>query len=202
MTDSQFHAPGPRLLNESLQRPVDERWYTQIGGIVTGNTFIQPGGATRIAFRDACEIDALGIVLSANYSGATTYSYRLGAYRDSGSNTPGALIEDAGTVSIAQSATAGTKSITLSAPFACAPGESIWLVCAATHTAAGTLPNVFLQAGHLQPYSDYGLPSGIGFASGFAYSTGSGTALPSTFSLASPQEIQVLSVAVYAKVNV
>lgn len=201
MTDSQFHAPGPRLLNESLQRPVDGRWYTQLGGQLTPSAGFHPGGATRVVFRDACEIDALAIVLVSNYAGATTYSYRLGAYRDSGSNTPGALIEDAGTVSIASGETAGTKSITLASPFQCAAGESIWLVCGATH-GPGTLPNLWHHAGHIQPYSDYGLVSNLASASAFAYTTAAATALPSTFSLGSPQETQVISVAVFAKVNV
>ncbi len=201
MTDSQFHAPGPRLLNESLQRPVNDRWYTQVGGIITTSPFSQPGGAIRVVFRDACQIDALGIILSATYSGATTYSYRVGAYRDSGSNTPGALIVDGGTISITQGTTAGTKSVSVTA-FSCAAGESIWLVCGATHSAAGTLPAVWCLAGHQQPYADYGLVSGIAASSAFAYTTGSGTALPSTFSVASPQETQVIVVGVYAQVNV
>ncbi len=201
MADSIYTAPGPRVLTASLQRPVDGRRYTQIGTNLAQVPGINVGSCARIVFDRDCEIDDLGIVLVATYTGATTYSYRLGVYRDNGANQPGALAKDAGTVSIAQNAAAGLKNIALTGGdvVSVAAGESIWLVCAATHT--GTVPTLMNYAGHAQPYSDYGLTSTITAGVCFAYTTAPATALPATFSL-NAQEIQPVGVAVYAKVNV
>lgn len=181
------------------QTPVDARRYVQLGTFTTPVTGINVGSATHIVFRSACEVDELSIYLTATYSGATTYSYRLGAYRDNG-GVPGTLIVDAGTLSIATSTAAGFKTLSIT-PFSVAAGEKIWFVCAATHT--GTVPNLSHVAGHIQPYADYGIQGSTQTQTAcFAYTTAPATALPDPFVLASPQETQPAGVAVFAKVNI
>lgn len=200
MTDSIYTAPGPQPLTASLQVPVAGRRYTQLGTIPASVTSINVGSCARIVFDRDCTIDDLGIGLAATYTGATTYTYRLGIYRDNGANQPGALARDAGTLTIAQNATAGVKNIALTGGnvVSVAAGESIWLVCAASHV--GSVPTLLNYTGHAQPYSDYGLTTGIGNAVCFAYTTVPATALPATFTLAATQT-QPIGVAVYAKVT-
>jgi hypothetical protein len=202
MADSAFFPAGPRPLTASLQRPVDGRRYTQLGSVLTPLATANVGSCTRVVFDRACEIDDLAIYLAATYTAATTYTYRLGVYRDNGSNEPGALAKDAGTLTIAQNATAGFKSIALTGGdvVSVEAGETVWLVCAATH--GGTVPSLTHVASHIQPYSDYGLSSAThNVAACFGYTTAPATALPSTFSFTSP-ETQPVGVAVYVKVNV
>lgn len=202
MADSTYTAPGPREASNALQRPVDGRRYTQLGTFTTSVVGINVGSCIRVVFDRDCEIDDLAIYQNATYTGATTYTYRLGIYRDNGSNQPGALAKDAGTVSIAQNATSGFKNIALTGGdvVSVAAGEAVWLVCAATHS--GTVPTLMHVAGHIQPFSDYGLSSSTHTqAACFGYTTAPATALPETFSFTSP-ETQPAGVAVFAKVNV
>jgi len=182
-----------------LQAPVNSRRYGPIGCITTALAGINVGSCSVIRFKSACSITALSIYLTATYSSATTYDYRLGIYADS-NGAPGSLLDDAGTLSIAQNATAGFKTITLGTARSVAANTPVWLVCAATHT--GSVPNLNHQAGNLQPYSDYGLSGSTHTqAACLAYTTAPATALPANFSLASP-ETQPAGVAVYATVSV
>jgi hypothetical protein len=199
--DSSLWVNEPATVaSESLQTPVDARRYAQLGGLLGPVVGANIGGAQFIVFRSACEVDELSVYLTATYSGASTYDYRLGAYRDN-NGVPGALIVDAGTVSISTGATMGYKTISLGTPFSVAAGERIWFLVAATHF--GSVPNVNHVLGHMQPYSDYGIAGALqGSACAFAYATGPATALPDPFVLGSPQETQTAAVAVYAKVNI
>ena len=199
--DSSLWVNAPTTVaSESLQTPVDARRYAQLGGLLGPVVGANIGGAQFIVFRSACEVDELSVYLTATYSGASTYDYRLGAYRDN-DGVPGALIVDAGTVSISTGATMGYKTISLATPFSVAAGERIWFLAAATHF--GAVPNVNHVLGHLQPYSDYGIVGAFqGSACAFAYATGPATALPDPFVLGSPQETQTAAVTVYAKVNI
>jgi hypothetical protein len=187
------------FVSNSYQTAVDERKVTQVGSFQTAVPGSNIGSATFVVFRNACEITELSIFLNATYTGATTYDYRLGIYDDD-NGKPGSLLVDAGTLSIAQNATAGFKTITLGTAEAVTAGQVIWLVCAATH--AGAVPTLINHAGHIQPYSDYGLTAATHYqACCFAYTTGPATALPATFALAAT-ETQPVGVAVYAKVNI
>ena len=182
-----------------LQVPVNTRRYTQVGSLITAPAGVNIGSAAVVTFKNACSITALSIYLNATYSAATTYDYRLGIYADS-NGAPGALLVDAGTVSIATGATAGFKTITLGSAQSVTANTPVWLVCAASHS--GTVPTLSHYAGHLQPYADYGLSSATHTqAACLAYLTGPATALPATFSLASP-ETQPAGVAVFATVSV
>jgi len=182
-----------------LQAPVNTRRYGPIGGITTAVAGINVGSCSVIRFKSACSITALSIYLNATYSAATTYDYRLGIYADS-NGAPGALLVDAGTLSIATGATAGFKTITLGTAQSVAANTPVWLICAASHS--GTVPNLTHQAGNFQPYSDYGLSGSTHTqAACLAYLTGPATALPDPFVLASP-ETQPAGVAVYATVSV
>jgi hypothetical protein len=183
----------------SYQTAVDERKVTQVGSFQTAVPATNVGSATFVVFRNACEITELSIYLNATHTGATTYDYRLGIYNDD-NGKPGSLLVDAGTVSIANGATAGFKTITLGTAQSVSAGQVIWLVCAATHS--GAVPTLINHAGHIQPYSDYGLTASTHYqACCFAYTTGPATALPATFTLAAT-ETQPVGVAVYAKVNI
>ena len=182
-----------------LQAPVNTRKYGPIGLVTTAIGGINVGSCSVIRFKSACSITALSIYLNSTYSSATTYDYRLGIYADS-NGAPGALLVDAGTLSIATGATAGFKTITLGTAQSVAANTPVWLVCAATHT--GSVPSLTHQAGHIQPYSDYGLSGSTHTqAACLAYLTGPATALPDPFVLASP-ETQPAGVAVYATVSV
>jgi hypothetical protein len=187
------------FVSNSYQTAVDERRFTQLGSFLTAVPGVNIGSAAFIVFRNACEITALEIYLNATYTGATTYDYRLGLYNDD-NGKPGSLLVDGGTVSIAQNATAGFKTVTLGTAQAVTAGQTVWMVCAATHS--GTVPTLINYAGHIQPYSDYGLTAATHTAAVcFAYTTGPATALPATFTLAAT-ETQPAGVAVYAKVNI
>lgn len=189
----------PRYMLEGLQVPVDGRRYSQLG-LNSALAGFNLGSCTMVCFRDACEIDELSIYLNATYSGGTTYDYRLGAYRDN-NGAPGTLIVDAGTVSISTGATAGFKTISLGSPFTVDEGEKIWLVVGANHF--GAVPTLANVTGHYQPYADYGIAGATQTqAACFVYGIGPATALPATFSLASPQESNAAGVTVYAKVNI
>jgi hypothetical protein len=197
-TGSNFVNKNAFVAN-SYQTAVDERKLTQLGTIQTPVPGINVGSATLVAFRNACEITELSIYLNATYSGGTTYDYRLGIYDDD-NGKPGSLLVDGGTVSIATGATAGFKTITLGTAQSVSAGQVIWLVCAATHV--GAVPTLICHAGHVQPYSDYGLTAATHYqACCFAYTTGPATALPATFTL-DATETQPIGVAVYAKVNI
>jgi hypothetical protein len=197
-TGSNFVNKNAFVAN-SYQTAVDERKVTQVGSFQTSIQGTNVGSATFVAFRNACEITELSIYLNATYTSATTYDYRLGIYNDD-NGKPGSLLVDAGTVSIAQNAAAGFKTITLGTAQSVSAGQVIWLVCAATHS--GSVPTLICHAGHIQPYSDYGLTASTHYqACCFAYTTGPATALPATFTLAAT-ETQPVGVAVYAKVNI
>jgi hypothetical protein len=197
-TGSNFVNKNAFVAN-SYQTAVDERKVTQVGSFQTAVPATNIGSATFVVFRNACEITELSIYLNATYTGATTYDYRLGIYNDD-NGKPGSLLVDAGTLSIAQNATAGFKTITLGTAQSVSAGQVIWLVCAATHS--GTVPTLINHAGHIQPYSDYGLTAATHYqACCFAYTTGPATALPATFTLDATQT-QPVGVAVYAKVNI
>jgi hypothetical protein len=183
-----------------LQTAVTTRKYTIVNGLVTPVAGINVGSAATIVFRNACSVTDLSIYLNATYSAATTYDYRLGIYADS-SGAPGSLLIDAGTVSIAQNATAGFKTINLASAVSVAANTPIWLVCAASH-GPGSVPTLISYAGNHQPYSDYGLSASTHYqAACLGYTTAPATALPATFSLTSP-ETQPAGVAVWATVSV
>lgn len=183
----------------SAQVPVNSRKYGPVGVLITTVTGVNVGSASVIRFKNACSITALSIHLATTYTAATTYSYRLGIYGDT-NGEPGALLVDASTVSIAQNATAGFKTITLATAYEVAANTSVWLVCAASHT--GTVPALSNQAGNLQPYANYGLSSATHTgAACLAYTTVPATSFPNSFTLASPQT-QPVGVAVYATVSV
>lgn len=197
---TNFVNRAARPAHLELQTAVNTRKVGPLGTLLTVVPGLHVGSVSVVTFKNACSITALSIYLNATYTSATTYDYRLGIYADS-SGAPGSLLVDAGTVSIAQNATAGFKTITLGSAQSVAANTPVWLVCAATHSGA-TLPAVIQQAGNLQPYSDYGLSSATHYqAACLAYQTGPATALPATFSLASP-ETQPLGVAVWATVSV
>lgn len=191
-------ATRPPALN--LQTAVTTRKYTVANSIVTSVPGINVGSCAVVTFKNACTITALSVYLNATYGGATTYDYRLGVYADS-NGAPGALLVDGGTVSIATGAVAGFKTITLGSALSVAANTPIWLICAATH-GPGAVPTLMNYAGNLQPYSDYGLSAATHTnAACLAYLTGPATALPATFSLASP-ETQPIGVAVYATITI
>jgi hypothetical protein len=197
-TGSNFVNKNAFVAN-SYQTAVDERKVTQLGTIQTSVSGINVGSATFVVFRNACEITELSIYQNATYGGATTYDYRLGIYDDD-NGKPGSLLVDGGTLSIATGATAGFKTITLGTAQSVSAGQVIWLVCAASHL--GAVPTLIHHAGHIQPYSDYGLDAATHYqAACFAYFTAPATALPATFTLAAP-ETQPAGVSVYAKVNI
>jgi hypothetical protein len=200
MTDSIYSAPGPRSDSANAQTPIDGRRYATLGTILTAVPSANVGSVARIIFDRDVEIDELAVYLNATYTNATTYTYRLGIYRDNGSGLPGALARDAGTVSIAQNATAGFKGIALTGGDVVnvSAGEPFWVVCAASHS--GTVPTLINYATHQQPYSDYGLISNA-WAACFGYAGAPGTALPATYSLPTPPT-NPIGVAVYVKVNV
>lgn len=191
-------ATRPPALN--LQTAVTTRKYTATGTMITAVAGINIGSCAVVSFKNACSVTNLSIYLNATYSGVTTYDYRLGIYADS-SGAPGALIVDAGTVSIATGATAGFKTINLASAVSVAANTPVWLICAGTH-GPGTVPTLINYVGNLQPYSDYGMSAATHTnAACLAYTTAPATALPATFALASP-ETQPAGVAVYATVTV
>jgi hypothetical protein len=191
-------ATRPPALN--LQTAVTTRKYTATGTMVTAVAGINIGSCAVVSFKNACSVTDLAVYLNATYSGAPTYDYRLGIYADS-SGAPGALIVDAGTVSIATGATAGFKTISLASAVSVAANTPVWLVCAATH-GPGAVPTLINYVGNLQPYSDYGMSAASHTnAACLSYTTAPATVLPATFALASP-ETQPAGVAVYATVTV
>ena len=166
-----------------LQTPVTTAWHYPIENLIGtyGNVFF--GNATRVVFDTACSITDIGISLAVTFSGATTNTWRLGIYRDNGSNYPGALEVDAGTVTITTSATAGIKNITLGTPVSVAANEVIWLVISTCSNSSPTFPTMYAPVGHASPYRDNGVVGGyIPSAIGYNYGGASGTALPATFS--------------------
>lgn len=190
-------AARPPVLN--LQTAVNGRKYGAANTVLAAVPAINTGSCALIVFSNACTITDLSIYLNATYSGATTYTYRLGIYSDS-NGAPGSLLFDAGTLSIATGATAGFKTITLGTPQSIAANTPVWLVCAATHS--GTVPTLINYAGNMQPYLNYGLSSATHYqASCLGYTTAPGTAFPSTWSMTSP-ETQPVGVAVWATVTV
>jgi hypothetical protein len=176
---------GWRNEDPFLQTPVDLKWHYPIENqtITYNSTFF--GNASRIVFDTACSITDIGIVLNATFSGGTTNTWRLGIYRDNGSNYPGSLEVDAGTISITTGATAGIKNITLGTPVSVAAHEIIWLVISLCSNGGSPFPVMVVPFGHAAPYRNNGvagtyLPSAVGYSYGGA----SGTALPATFSAA------------------
>jgi hypothetical protein len=162
------------------------------------------GGAMKIVFNQACTVTEVGIVLAATYAGATSYSYRLGAYADNGTgDLPGALIQDLGLVTISTGATAGFKSIALTTPLAVAAGTTIWTAVNCQHFGTvGTLPVVAYGVGNSNPYASYGLATtGSTNAVAFNQNGTQATALANPFALqANPVTSQ--AVVGYVKVTV
>jgi hypothetical protein len=190
----------PEAASEA-QTPVADRWYTQINGVVTLQTAsfqVYTGGYTKVRFADACTLTDIGVNLSGTYAGATTRSYRLAAYRDNGSGyQPGALIEEAGSVSIATNATAGMKSLTFATPISVAAGETIWLACQSSLVGSG-LPVLYIQQGNMRPYADVGLTNN--HAAACAWKAPASGSFPATFS---PEADPVIggTVCTYVKVS-
>lgn len=183
-----------------LQTAVTTRKYSVVNGTMSPLAGINVGSAATIVFKNACSVTDLSIHLNATYSAPNTFAYRLGIYADS-NGVPGALLIDGGTVSIAQNATPGFKTINLASAVAVAANTPIWLVCAATH-GPGAVPTLTSYVGNHQPYSDFGLSGAIHFqAACLGYTTAPGTVFPATFSLTSP-ETQPGGVAVWATVTV
>lgn len=184
----RYHAASGLWRNEdpALQTPVNLKWFYPVeqGNIVTlsaGAATI--GGATRIVFDTACSITDIGLSLIATYTGATTRTYRLGIYRDNGSNYPGDLAADAGTVSIAQNATAGQKSVALGSAVSVSADEVMWLAVACD--AGNTGPNLAQIAGAGEFFRTNGAVNDyFPFAAGYNYTNGSGTSFPATFAAA------------------
>jgi hypothetical protein len=188
----------PRQITATLQTPVDGRRYTQLGTSLFNVSGVAFGAATRVVFKTACEIDALSVFQNGTYGGANV-DFRLGIYNDD-DGKPGSLAVDAGLLTIATGSTAGFKELALGTALSVSAGTPVWLVCGAP---AGTTPNLSHHAGHVQPYSDYGLNPASTLASqaaAFSYTGGNG-ALPATFTL-NATESTAVGVAVYAKVNI
>jgi hypothetical protein len=197
-----------------MQDPVDQKWYTQYGGLhapVTSSTGYQKGGVTFVRFSEACEITNLGLWVFSVAS--PTFNYRLGIYEDDGGE-PGALGVDAGTLAITSASSAGLNSVALATPYEVAAGQIVWLVCRCNHTS-GYPGMIAHRDATLKPYSDYGMSpatglAGNGSASGPALATvnacaftsiGDGaTALPDPFVLDTPQ-VHANTPAVYVSVS-
>lgn len=180
----RYHAGTTSWRNEdpSLQTPVTTKWHYPLENqtAVQNSTFA--GNASRIVFDTACSITDIGISLVSTFSGATTNTWRLGIYRDSGSNYPGALAVDAGTVTITTGATAGIKNITLGTPVSVAANEIIWLVVSLNSNNTSPFPSLYVPFGHASPYRDNGVAgTNLPGAIGYSYGGASGTALPATF---------------------
>lgn len=183
-----------------LQTAVTTRKYSVVNGGKAPIAGVNVGSAATIVFKNACSVTDLAVYLNATYTAATTFAYRLGIYADS-NGAPGALLVDGDTVSIAQNATAGFKTVNLATPLAVAANTPIWLVCAASH-GPGSVPTLVCYTGNHQPYSDFGLSAPTHFqASCLGYTTAPATVFPATFSLTSP-ETQPVGVAVWATVTV
>ena len=184
------------------QTPVDERWYTQVNSVVTLQTAAfqsYQGGFTKVRFANACTITDIAINLAATYSGATTRSYRLAAYRDGGSGyQPGDLIEEPGSISITTGTTAGMKSLAFATPITVAAGETIWLACQSALVGSG-LPTLYVTQGNLRPYADAGLGNNHGEA--VCWAAPSSGSFPASFSQQA-EPIVGLTISTYVKVAV
>lgn len=181
----RYNAATSSWRNEdpALQKPVTLKWYYPVdpGILHTPSTAATFAGASRIVFDTACSITDIGISLFLTYTGATTRTYRLGIYRDNGSNYPGTLAADAGTVSIAQNAAAGQKSVALGTAVSVAANEVMWLAVAVDASNSG--PNLFTMTGHAEWYRANGAVSDY-FPLGVAYNYtagGSSTSFPATY---------------------
>lgn len=158
--------------------PVNNGIHYSLEGLNGASSAPTFGGAHRVRIGQACSITEVGLSLAGTYGGATTQTYRIGIYRDNGSNYPGTLAVDAGTLSIATGATAGFKNIVLGTPVTVDADEWIWLVVAA---AGNSGPSLFTKVGSISPYRDNGAVNGFPLGVGYTYVTGSGTALPDPF---------------------
>lgn len=158
--------------------PVNNGIHYSLEGFNTPSNAASFGGAHKVKIGAACTITEVGLSLFSTYGGATTQTYRIGIYRDNGSNYPGVLAVDAGTLAIATGATAGFKNIVLATGVTVTANESIWLVVAA---AGNSGPTLFNKSGSISPYRDNGAVGGFPLAVGYNYTTSSATALPDPF---------------------
>jgi hypothetical protein len=180
----------------------DDRYYCQVGGVMQSISAINVGSCSMINVLEDGNISHLAIHLGAAYGGATSYNYRLALYADD-DGEPGSLIEDAGQLTISTGAAQGFKELALNGATGrdVNAGDKLWLACAATYGPGVGFPSITHLAGHLQPYSDYGITSASHTqACCFGYLTAAGTAFPATWSFTSP-ETQPVGVVVYAKLR-
>ena len=192
-----------RAVTQRMQmRRNDDRYYCQVGTNIVAVSAINVGSCSMINVLEDGNISHLAIHLNATYSGATSYNYRLALYADD-DGEPGSLIEDAGQLTISTGAAQGFKELALNGVTGrdVNAGDRLWLACAATYGPGAGFPALSHLAGHLQPYSDYGLTSASHpQACCFGYLGAAGTAFPATWSFTSP-ETQPAGVAVYAKLR-
>ena len=188
------------------QKAVADRWFGELNIVGQGiQAGIHRGGITPVVFDTDVTIDAIGVHLVGNWAGAT-YNYRLGIYApDASGLKPGNLIEDAGTLAVANPTAAGIASKSLVTPYELPAGATLW-IAVGCENIAGVLPFMVANVGHMLPYANEGVKttdtslSGTGAA--WTLSQSGASALPSTYSTPASNAIVSASIRGYVRTSV